>query len=142
MALSSNTTSSKLVWEYLEQLNNLGTTLAKKAATTSFVGPELVCNIRVRTYEKELKDREEKLRPFLWENPPGMRHSKVSLGNFRHCYLEEHITRIGPAHLTSNLSAITEIHTNDLGKDEEEILSLKPSKLLQLIKAVRLDEEL
>lgn len=78
-----------------------------------------------------------------------------------HCYLGKHMPRIGlkqnsdrkffgvedesAKHLTSNSPAIREIDAKYLGKgviDEREIRSLKPSKLLQFINALRVDGEL
>lgn len=83
LALSSNTISSELDWECLvlgkenrvalwwaaeysaisnDEKTNL---LAKKAATTSSVGPELFCGIRMSTHKKELRHRERQLRALL-----------------------------------------------------------------------------
>lgn len=52
------------------------------SATTSFVEPERFCGIGMNTCKNELKHRKEKLKASLWENVPGLRHSKVLLVNF------------------------------------------------------------
>lgn len=54
--------------------------LAKKAAITLFLGSEPLCGIGISTYKQKLRDSRKKLKAFLWENLPGIRHSKIFIG--------------------------------------------------------------
>lgn len=104
MALSSYAISSKIVRDCLGKLNEVGkknkvtllwvpghtgvegneeaNTLAKKGSGSPFIGPEPFCGIGKNTYIAELKKMEDDLRARLWDDLPGLRHSKIFLGNF------------------------------------------------------------
>src|SRR5699024_1936041 len=96
--------SSKMVWECLGKLNELGkdnrvslvwilghtgiegnekaNKLAKAGTSTPFVGPEPFCGLGNHTLKQHFKTKEESDRARLWLELPGLRHSKKFLGNF------------------------------------------------------------
>lgn len=121
--------------------------------------------------QKKLKDRKGQPKASLWNKFPDWRHFKVILGNFnqqigtvmpelsrnRLCLITSfptgHITlaNICQGQARNRLAtagcagAITEIGINHIGKDvidEVEIPLLKPSQLMQFIKALRLNRQL
>ncbi|XP_050311838.1 uncharacterized protein LOC126747328 [Anthonomus grandis grandis] len=101
-ALSSHVISSKMVRDCLGKLNEVGkrnkvtilwvpghtgvqgneeaNILAKKGSGSQFVGPEPFCGIGKNTYLYELTKMEDQLRESLWDDHPGLRHSKMFLG--------------------------------------------------------------
>lgn len=103
-ALSSCTISSKLVWNCIEKLNELGEgnhvslcwvpghvgipgneeadVLAKTGADTPFTGPEPFSGIGSNCIQRLLKEQEEEKWAKYWSNLPGLRQSKIMLGKF------------------------------------------------------------
>lgn len=140
-ALNSHIISSKTVWDCLTKLNELGRDnkvsllwipghagepgnetadeLARQASSLPFVGPEPFCSISMQTFKSTLQKAEMHARSDLWHASPGMRHSKLMLGDFNlkrtmvctslprsalriltgfltgHCSLRKHLMRIG-----------------------------------------------
>uniref|UniRef100_A0A0V0GBP9 Putative loa-9 aae n=1 Tax=Triatoma dimidiata TaxID=72491 RepID=A0A0V0GBP9_TRIDM len=105
-ALSSHMVSSKIVWECLGTLNDLGRAnkvtlfwvpghvgiegnevadaLAKKGAGTPLVGPEPFCGVSSQYLLEVLRGEEEAKRYRLWNSLPGLRQAKICLGNYNH----------------------------------------------------------
>jgi hypothetical protein len=63
----------------VEQGNEIAEELARKRASTPFIGPKPFCGIGPQDFKVELK---EKNRANLRRDLPGFRHSKISLGKF------------------------------------------------------------
>ncbi|XP_055850655.1 uncharacterized protein LOC129915201 [Episyrphus balteatus] len=103
-AINSYAINSKLVWECVKKLNELGKankitlywvpghvgvqgnevadSLAKAGATAPLMGPEPYCGIGDSTIKQMIKTDEEAKRTKIWKETPKLRQAKSLLGNY------------------------------------------------------------
>ena len=74
-----------------EQGNEMADELARKGAAAPFIGPEPFCGISPQAFRAELRQEEERNRANLWKSLPGLRQSKISLGNFNRKRSKEYL---------------------------------------------------
>ena len=103
-ALEGTQIRSKLVWECLTKLNDLGSKnrvdlywipghtgiignekadeLAKQGATTPLTGPEPFCGISLNDLKQESRRRDRISMCREWAKLPGLKHSKITMGGY------------------------------------------------------------